>query len=153
MRREDDARALELLRLRNENALLKHKYDALFHERLIKSLEASLTLRQRVPKAQSLSSNANANANANANVNANANANANATSFEWRVSTSGLSFTRGFGARRLHWRVRRRSQSPAAIHLLTRVPEGDRGQESDVESPRPRTASVATRGSGRRRGE
>jgi hypothetical protein len=36
MRREDDARALELLRLRNENALLKHKYDALFHERLIK---------------------------------------------------------------------------------------------------------------------
>ena len=36
MRREDDARALELLRLRNENALLKHKYDALFYERLIK---------------------------------------------------------------------------------------------------------------------
>jgi hypothetical protein len=36
MRHEDDARALELLRLRNENALLKHKYDALFHERLIK---------------------------------------------------------------------------------------------------------------------
>ena len=47
MRREDDARALELLRLRNENAILKHKYDALFHERLIKPgevvVDASMT--------------------------------------------------------------------------------------------------------------
>ncbi len=65
MRREDDARALELLRLRNENALLKHKYDALFHERLIKPGDVVVDAGMTPGKAQTLSSNANANANAN----------------------------------------------------------------------------------------
>ena len=65
MRREDDARALELLRLRNENALLKHKYDALFRERLIKPGDVVVDAGMTPGKAQTLSSNANANANAN----------------------------------------------------------------------------------------
>jgi hypothetical protein len=127
MRREDDARALELLRLRNENALLKHKYDALFHERLIKPGDVVVDAGMTPGKAQTLSSNANANANANGNANTS----------DWRgVLDPGARVVRtrvfrGATVRGERRRRRRRQRLPPRPALVPRlVPEGDRGQES-----------------------
>ena len=52
---EDDARALELFRLRDENATLKSKLDKLFHERLIKPGEVMVDTTMDAAKAEKLS--------------------------------------------------------------------------------------------------